>query len=241
MKVIAPRSLLVLLLSASALLAPAARADQTENYSFTLGGSGAIIPDNDPTGLGDTRTLGSLIGSITSVKVTLTIAGGFNGDLYAFLLHTNVNDPSGLTDGFAVLLNRVGRTGSNADGYADSGFTTVTFDGSAVNDIHTYQTVTNPGGGPLSGGVWAVDGRETDPGLVTENDPRTALLSSFNGLDASGDWTLFLVDNAQFGQGSLVSWSLQITGIPQPATWAAGLGLTGTMTFVVARRRRGQR
>lgn len=238
MKVTASRSLLVLLLTASALLAPAVRADQTENYSFTLGGSGAIIPDNDPTGLADTRTLGSLIGSITSVKVTLTIAGGFNGDLYAFLFHANANDPSGLTDGFAVLLNRVGRTGSNPDGYADSGFTTVTFDGTAVNDIHNYQAISNPGGGPLIGGVWAVDGRETDPSLVTASDPRTALLSSFNGLDASGDWTLFIVDNAQFGQGTLVSWSLQITGIPEPATWATALGLTATLTFVVARRRR---
>ncbi|MBS0657622.1 MAG: PEP-CTERM sorting domain-containing protein [Verrucomicrobia bacterium] len=242
MKLASSRSLLCLLLAASALLAPAARADITENFSFTLGGgSGTIIPDNDPTGLSDTRTLSSFIGSITSVKVTLTIAGGFNGDLYAFLLHTNVNDPSGLTDGFAVLLNRVGRTGSTPDGYADSGFTTVTFDGSALNDIHTYQTVTNPGGGALIGGVWAVDGRETDPALVTTSDPRTALLSSFNGLDASGDWTLFIVDNAQFGQGTLVSWSLQITGIPEPGTLAAGVGLLGTLACTVARRRRAPR
>lgn len=218
------RRLLLLLLPpafALALPLPQAQAQFTENYSFTIG---AVIPDNDPTGLNSTQTISSLIGSITDVKLTLTIAGGLNGDYFAFLLHSTGNG-----DGFAVLLNRVGRTAGNADGYADTGFTTVTFDGSSLNDIHLYQGVTNPGGGPLTGGTWAVDGRETDPLSVLDTDARTALLSSFHTLDASGDWTLFIVDNAQFGQGTLVSWDLQITGIPEPATWAVGMLALGTL------------
>lgn len=222
------RLLLLLLPLASALVLPqpSLHAQHTENYSFTIG---QIIPDNDPTGLNSTQTLSSLIGSITNVQVTLTIAGGLNGDYYAFLLHS-----TGGGDGFSVLLNRVGRTSGNSDGYADTGFTTVTFDGSAINDIHLYQSVSNPGGGPLVGGTWTPDGRETDPLSVLDTDMRTALLSSFNTLDASGDWTLFIVDNAQFGQGTLVSWDLQITGIPEPTTWAAGML---ALSLVAMRRR----
>src|ERR1043166_3738405 len=48
----------------------------------------AVIPDASNIGLDDTRnvTLPGL-GSITDLKVNLTVAGGFNGDLYCYLRH----------------------------------------------------------------------------------------------------------------------------------------------------------
>ena len=63
--------------------------------------NGAVIPDGNLTGWSDTRTLsGAPSGPITNVSVTLDLSGGWNGDLYAYLVHDS---------GFAVLLNRVGR------------------------------------------------------------------------------------------------------------------------------------
>ncbi|MBS0658395.1 MAG: PEP-CTERM sorting domain-containing protein [Verrucomicrobia bacterium] len=218
-------------LAAAALVLLAAaplHAQTIENYTFTLN---STIPDNDPTGLADLRSITSAIGSITDLKVTLNIAGGFNGDYYVYLTHGT---------GFAVLLNRVGSTTGNPFGYTDSGLSNVTFTGSALVDIHQYQGTQNPLGGALSGGNWQVDGRNVDPAGALDTDPRTAFLSSFNGLDANGGWTLFVADVAGVGQGTLVSWSLQITGVPEPGTWLAGT-LAGTALALARWRRRSAR
>ena len=73
---------------------------------------GATVPDNSSTGWSDTRTISSTAGGITDIQVHLKIAGGFNGDLYAYLVHDS---------GFAVLLNRPGRTAANPDGSFTTG------------------------------------------------------------------------------------------------------------------------
>lgn len=201
---------------------------ETEIYSFT---PNAVIPDFDSSGLADTRVLSSAITVLTDVQLTLTISGGYNGDYYAYLSHGS---------GFAILLNRVGRTGANAFGATDAGFTNVTFTGSALADIHTYASVTDPAGGPLVGGLWAVDGRNVDPAGALDTSPRSAFLSSFQGLPASGGWTLYVADLAPAGQGTLSSWSLTLTGVsavPEPATWAAG-ALAGLAAGAVLRRRK---
>ncbi len=71
------------------------------------------MPDGDLSGLSDVRNVDSAIGNISSLLVRLKVTGEFNGDLYAYLRHTN---------GFVVLLNRVGKTAANPAGYGDSGF-----------------------------------------------------------------------------------------------------------------------
>jgi subtilisin-like proprotein convertase family protein len=61
-------------------------------------------------------------------------------------------------------------------------------------------------------------------------------LSTFNGLDALGNWTLRVGDNAFGDTGSFAGWSLQINGpnnsaVPEPTSWAlmiAGFGLVGS-------------
>ena len=94
-----------------------------------------VIPDGQPTGLSDTEnlTFGPGLNSISSLQVTLTIANGYNGDYYAYLVHDG---------GFAVLLNRVGRTATDSVGYSDAGMD-VTFSESG-NDIHDYQNSSPP-------------------------------------------------------------------------------------------------
>jgi len=129
----------------------------------------------------------------------------FDGDFYAFLTHNGK---------MAVLLNRVGVTGSNPYGYADSGLN-VTFSDKAVNgNIHYYQSVVNPNGGVLTG-TWQPDGRNVSPissGSAIAATLPTADLSSFVGQAADTSWTLFIADTSQYGEGKLVGWNLEITG-----------------------------
>ena len=179
------------------------------------------IPDNSILGVADTQTISMPAGIITGVKLSLNIVGtplasnAFNGDFYAYLQHAS---------GFAVLLNRTGRTASNPFGYGDSGFD-VTFDDAAVNgDIHSYRDLVNPAGGALTG-IWQPDGRVTNPNNALVTDPRPALLSSFNGLDPNGAWTLFVADVSPISTGTLKSWSLDLTVTPIPEPGSIGFGV----------------
>ena len=165
------------------------------------------IPDNDSTGVADTRSL-SIPGadSIISLEVSLEIAGGFNGDYYAYLRHDN---------GFAVLLNRVGLSSVNPFGYADSGLD-ITLSDTAANDVHVYQSIMNPNGALT--GEWQPDGRNIDPSLVSASTTRTTMLSGFEGLDPNGLWTLFVSDNSALGIGTLTGWGLTVTTDSHPTT-----------------------
>jgi subtilisin-like proprotein convertase family protein len=209
----------VILSSAGALLG-----QTTTNVSFTVNQN---VPQGDPSGLANTQTLNfntvPNFSSIVNLTVTLDISGGLNGGYYAYLVNN--------TGGFAILLNRPGTTAGNSLGYADSGFNITLSD--TGSDIHTYQTVSNPNGGVLTG-TWAPDGRNVDPATVVDTDARTSLLSSFAGKDPSGQWTLFLA-NLDYGeQGELVSWGLSITAVPEPSS--VGLALLGLGIFLGVRR-----
>jgi hypothetical protein len=212
--------------------APAALLVETGSYTPDL-----LIPDGSALGVADTHTFSSSIATISEVRVSLQIAGAsspgdaFNGDFYVYLTHGS---------GFAVLLNRPGRTAVNSFGYADSGFD-VTFDDSPAGaDIHNYQLVSNPGGGQLTG-AWSSDGRAIDPTSVLDTTPRSSSLASFNGLDPNGTWTLFVADLSPIGTGRLVTWQLEITGhsIPEPGSALAGvLSLGAGVCCRWSRRRR---
>jgi subtilisin-like proprotein convertase family protein len=194
------------------------------------------IPDNSILGVANTQTISMPAGIITGVKLSLDIVGtplasnAFDGDFYAYLQHAS---------GFTVLLNRPGRTVSNAFGYGDSGLD-VTFDDAAVNgDIHSYGDLVNPAGGALTG-VWQPDGRVTNPNSALASDPRPALLSSFNGLDPNGAWTLFVADVSPISTGTLKSWSLDltVTPIPEPGTIGFGILLLGWCANATGRSRK---
>ena len=161
----------------------------------------AGVPDASVVGLASAMNVSTPIGSISKLRVKLNLANGYNGDLYAYLVHDS---------GFSVLLNRVGKTLIDSFGYGDAGFN-ITLDDQAPNgDIHKYQNVTVPSG-PLTG-TWAPDGRDIDPAFVTDFDPRTALLSSFQGVNPNGQWILFVADLVAGDVSTLVSWELDIEG-----------------------------
>lgn len=180
----------------------------TEGTNFTAGIS---IPDNNASGIAVTATFSSTqIYQITDLEVQLNISGGFNGDYYAYLTYGS---------GFSVLLNRVGRDTGNLFGYPDGGFDVMLDDQAANGDIHFYRSTLNPGGGVLTG-IWEPDARTEDPAAVVGASPRLADLSSFNGLDPNGNWTLFVADLEPGSIGTLESWGLNITGVPEPSTGA---------------------
>jgi subtilisin-like proprotein convertase family protein len=169
------------------------------------------IPDNDPAGA--SRTLEVVVtGSteILAVTVQLEIEGGWNGDLYAYLFHNGR---------LAMLLNRPGRTLDSLQGASSSGMS-VLFSDTAVPDVHL--ALPNIG---TATGVFQPDGRTSDPLEVLDTDPRTALLSVFEGEDANGIWTLFLADQGPGDSSVLKSWSLEMTVVPEPdALFLIGMG-----------------
>ena len=208
-----------------------AAGQSANNFSFSVN---QAVPDGNPMGLTLATNLTVLGGNISAVTVSLDITGGFNGDLYAYLVGPN--------GGFAMLLNRVGMgTGSSESsfGYRDAGFN-ITFNDSATNgNIHDYQTVSGYAG-LLNGGSWQPDGRNMDPqsspSLFDTTIP-SAFLSSFNGSNPNGTWILFLVDLSSGGQSSVVSWGLGITTVPEPSTLSF-IAMGGLGAILVVRRQR---
>lgn len=180
-------------------------------FNWTTGfANDGFVPDNSYTGWQDTRTISTFESGleISDVNVTLNLSGGFNGDLYGTLTHS---------DGFVVLLNCIGVTSGNPAGYLNPGMN-VTFDDSAATDIHLHGTVTG-----ILTGTWQPDGRTADPSVVTDASSRVTSLASFNGLDPNGSWTLALQDVSFGGQSQVTGWGLQITAVPEPVTVALGI------------------
>ncbi|MCL5099410.1 MAG: hypothetical protein M1608_18130 [Candidatus Omnitrophica bacterium] len=190
------------------------------------------IPDNNASGVFNEQTiLGPLVGEV-KVRLEIVDAGpeapAFNGDFYVYLQHGS---------SIAVLLNRPGRTLENPSGYGDPGMNVTLADNGLNGDIHQYRTTLFSGnsdlplGGPLTDsislGAWAPDARNTDPSTVTDASERTAPLSVFYSMPATGNWTLFVADLKSSGLGELQSWSLEITPLPEPvdSAWVVGVGL----------------
>ncbi len=181
-----------------------------EEFRFTQAGALAV-PDGGGLGAFLQQTVADLPGPISAVRVVLDIEGGWNGDLYAFL---------SFGDGLAVLLNRPGRESGNLAGYGDRGFRVLLEDAATGGDIHRYRagevvpSMFGEDGALL--GVWAPDGRETDPDLTLGTDARTALLSRFSGVDPNGVWTLFVADLEPGGVHVLRGWELRIEVETEP-------------------------
>jgi hypothetical protein len=195
---------------------------------FNYDNLNVAIRDNDPNGVQNSQTIAGLDGSIANFQVTLDIAGtgaggAFNGDYFAELVNG--------AGGFAVLLNRAGMFSGNPSGNGDNGFS-ITFSDTAANDIHFYQNYSDSfnSDGQLTG-TWQPDGEDISPlsapsAFDAALSQQTAMLSSFDGENPNGTWTLFLADLSQGGTGQLASWSLDITTVPEPDVneiFAAGL------------------
>lgn len=161
--------------------------------------NGGVVPDNNFSGWSDTRTVGAIpTGSFTSLSVDLQLTGGWNGDLYAYLVHSS---------GFSVLLDRVG-TGfaPGVFGYGDAGMN-VTLAASGTS-IHQYGGTSTFSSTPT--GTW-----------MTDNT--SGSLASFLSTNPNGTWSLFVADLSAGGVTTVQSWGLQmdIVAVPEVETWVA--------------------
>lgn len=167
-----------------------------------------VVPDGNVAGWSDIRTLSGITEiSVIDVNVALTLSGGWNGDLYAYLTHSS---------GFSVLLNRAGRTFGSEFGYADAGLDLLFDDAAANGDFHLYQTIPGYAVSIADGSRWSPDARNVNSLQVLNTDARTVFLDSFNGLDPNGDWTLFLADFSNGEISTVTKWGLEIMTVPEP-------------------------
>jgi len=91
------KKFILLATMASALAAHATIYTTNWNTGFANGG---VVPDNNFSGWSDTRTVSTMpAGTFAGLTVNLQLSGGWNGDLYAYLVHDS---------GFTVLLETSG-------------------------------------------------------------------------------------------------------------------------------------
>ncbi|HOX56451.1 MAG TPA: PEP-CTERM sorting domain-containing protein [Candidatus Paceibacterota bacterium] len=190
------------------------------------------IPDGNPAGWSATVDVSGLGTSITpgSISVNLNISGGYNGDLYAYLSYGGVLLP---------LLNRVGVHTGDAFGYGDTGFN-VTLSDSGANNVHFYGNYSPSfnGSGQLTG-TWDPDGRTISP-LSTPDKfdaAGTVTFANFESLNPNGTWTIFFADLSSGEESTLVSWDLNINGVPEPVNVALGIFAGVFLTVGLARNR----
>lgn len=146
--------------------------------------------------------------TLSDVQVDLVLSGQdgpmVNGDWYTALGYDQ--------GGYSVFLNRVGRTDDWPFGYLDNGFDVTFADGES--DVHLYQDVTGELDGEPLTGTWGPSGRTSLPEEVLDTDARSAMLDSFDGQAASGEWQLFLSHESTGGAAKLERWGLDMRLTP---------------------------
>lgn len=167
--------------------------------SFT---SGMAIPDGSPVGMAAVGTVGDISTgqTVAGLTVGLNVSGGYNGDLYAYLVAPNgaivllLNQPGVAVNGFGASGAGMGDGSVNSFVLSDSGSTSI-------------QSVTS--GGVLMGTYSAAGS-----------------LSGFDGSAANGSWSLYFADlTSGGGTSTLDSWTLNIStsAVPEPVNMALGI------------------
>ena len=174
----------------------------TTNWSNALNpltpfANGGIVPDNSYSGWSDSREISGQSGTITpgSLQVQLNLSGGWNGDLYAYLVNSS--------GGFAVLLDRVGYPASTY-GYGNSGFDiALTTSGNPIESYQNFSPTYN-----LSGQLQGTWQWQSNPVAF---------------LNPNGTWSLFIADLNGGDVTTVQSWGLQmdIVAVPEVESWIA--------------------
>jgi hypothetical protein len=181
----------------------------TSSFSPGDGTGSGLIPDADPTGWWDARTVSGVPGTIGSVVVSLNLSGGWNSDLYGCLVHV---DTANQTTS-AILLNRIGITGGNPFGNTGAGLN-VTL---ATDTTTDYDKISYAASGEIMG--------------TYNPDNASGSLVVFNGMTVNGTWELFIADMSGGNQSTVNSWSLDITTVPEPVGIA--LGIVGGVFLII--------
>lgn len=175
--------------------------------------SGGAVPEDSPVGLVSSGnfTAASAGSSVLGVSVGLNISGGYNGNLYAYLIA-----PNGVR---VTLMNEPG-VGVDGFGASGAGMNITLQDGSVANG-----NIQNEVSGAILSGTYNAAGT----------------LGTFNGSSADGSWVLFMADLASGGGTStLNSWTLDLMvpggGSSSVADGGStmlllGLAVSGTVLF----------
>lgn len=193
--------LLVLMLSAGVI--------RGSLYTETFSGVNTAIPDGNPVGASFSETVSDIpIGStVSGLTVDLSVSGGYNGNLYAYLVAPNGT--------LVMLLNQPGATISNPFGYAGSGLN-ITLSDTATGSIETTP--------------------ETPGAVFSGTFQAAGTLGTVSGSAADGTWTLYFADEvAGGGQPILNGWSLNITAVPEPTNITLAILGMGFVGFGVMR------
>jgi hypothetical protein len=181
---------------------------------FSLGGGtgSGLIPDANPTGWWDARTISDVPGAVGSLTVSLNISGGWNSDLYGCLVHVDTGNQTAS----AILLNRIGITGGTPFGNTGAGMS-VTLSSDTATD---YGNIRDAASGVITG--------------TYNPDNALGSLVVFNGMTGNGTWKLFLADLSGGNQSTVVNWELDlgVTAVPEPVNVALGI-FAGVFLLVI--------
>ncbi len=183
--------------------------------TYTYGGPAYAIPDSNVAGVSSQIMGVPALASINSVSITM--AHTWVGDVILTLSNgsTTVN-----------LINRTGRVGTSGFGDSSNLAGTYTFAVAGADFVAAAAGTT----GDVPVGTYF----SSDMGTATNSSTPNGF---FSGAQAAADWTLFASDNAGGDTGSIETWSIDGSPVPEPTTMAAlGLGLAA-----VARRRRNKK
>ncbi len=192
-----------ILTAALLLTAIWAQATLTQTQSF----SGGTIADGNPLGtvFSGTYSQTGFNSPVLGATVGLEITGGYNGDLYAYLVAPNGT--------LVMLMNQPG-VGVNGFGASGAGMNITLADSGSTG----IQGVTS---GSVLSGTYSAAGT----------------LGTFNNSTANGTWQLFFADlGAGGGTSTLNGWTLTLTVVPEPITWALGIFLAVFLALAGLRR-----
>ena len=205
--------MMVVLLSAAGACATL----YTETFSSV---NNSVIPQGNPAGVSFSDTVSDIPAGMTvsGLTVNLTISGGYNAGLVAYLVAPNGT--------LVMLMNQPGVSGSNPFGASGAGMNITLADGGANGNIQ------NETSSAVLGGTYAADGS----------------LSSFNSSVVDGTWTLYFADvDSGAGSPTLNSFSLGVTPVPEPIVTALAVfgiilasvtGFKGVRTLIARSQRR---
>jgi hypothetical protein len=200
---------------------------QAATISGTLSNLNLAIPEaSTGTVLPSTIVLNSGGQLISSLRITVTVSGGSNGDLYILLEHGGKS---------SVLVNRPGldtTVASSSYGSPSRGLNVTFFDAAPVDlksSIPMTLDASYGSGGANDGqaqvtGVFQPDGRAVSPFSADLSIPtsETRTLSEFNNTTMDGAWTLSLVRVSSLETSTLTGWSVEATSstvtVPEPGT-----------------------
>ena len=170
----------------------------TQTFAISNPSLNGAIPDGNPSGVRfyGSFNLANFGDRVLGVSVGLKLSGGYNGDLFAYLV---------APDGTLVVL--MNQPGTDSFGAGGSGMNITLLSGAS-----DHGSIQSAGDGELSGsynpaGILSSFGTPDSPGG-----------------SANGTWSLYFADlSSGGGTAQLESWTLGITVVPEPVPLALAL------------------